>query len=408
MNRISSKQLSDDDPKPPSAAAAERGPATRISISPDLDRIVLNALRRDPTRRYGSVRALREDLERVLDGRPVTAHAPTWSYWTGKAVRRNKLLTAVTAALLVVLGAASWFAIQSRLTAARQEAIESAFDRTLKSLNSDLDRWSDPNQHVTVAEKTEVVKSAAGLLKDETLKKVAARGDRPQLVSRVVNGVEGVLSRAEGLAGKETPVHKDVSVAYRVVGDFRLVVATTSGGRKDDAVKSYEHAAAAAREVSRSESGMGPRHAPGTVGAAGTPRPGTGRALSYLDLPAPAAPEPAAPEPVQVAKNVPAPARPAAEAAPVVDEAERRDLYQQLKSVTTAAQRSRADAQALDEALRGRGQTLRSDITSKLSQVDMFLEEAAEHLTAGELDPARDSLTKASYVLKNVRSAIGS
>ena len=79
-----------------------------------------------------------------------------------------------------------------------------------------------------------------------------------------------------------------------------------------------------------------------------------------------------------------------------------------MKSITTAAQRSRADALALDEALRGRGQTLRSDVTSKLTQVDMFLEEAAEHLTAGDLDTARDSLTKASYVLKNVRSTIGS
>ena len=232
------------------------------------------------------MRALREDLERVLDGRPVTAHAPTWSYWTGKAVRRNKLLTAVTAALLVALGAATWFAIQSRLTRDRQETMESAFDRTLKSLNSNLDRWSDPNQHVTVAEKTEVVKSAAGLLKDETLKKVAARGDRPQLVSRVVNGVEGVLSRAEGLAGKETPVHKDVSVAYRIVGDFRLVVASTSGGRKDDAVKSYEHAAAAARQVSRSDL----EWARATLQELSVRLGRLGQALdvpSYLDVPAP-------------------------------------------------------------------------------------------------------------------------
>ena len=350
------------------------------------------------------MRALREDLERVLDGRPVTAHAPTWSYWTGKAVRRNKLLTAVTAALLVALGAATWFAIQSRLTRVRQETMESAFDRTLKSLNSDLDRWSDPNQHVTVAEKTEVVKSAAGLLKDETLKKVAARGDRPQLVSRVVNGVEGVLSRAEGLAGKETPVHKDVSVAYRIVGDFHLVVASTSGGRKDDAVKSYEHAAAAARQVSRSDL----EWARATLQELSVRLGRLGQALdvpSYLDVPAPVA---EVPEPAPVVRAQPAPARPAAPAAPVVDEAERRDLYQQLKSVTTAAQRSRADAQALDEALRGRGQTLRSDVTSKLSQIDMFLEEAAEQLTAGDLETARDSLTKASYVLKNVRSAIGS
>lgn len=57
------------EPEPPSAAV--RGAPSERRLRGDLDVIVLEALRKDPLRRYPSVEALLEDLERHRTGLPV-------------------------------------------------------------------------------------------------------------------------------------------------------------------------------------------------------------------------------------------------------------------------------------------------------------------------------------------------
>lgn len=92
----------------PSARAAARGanPATLARrLHGDLDTIVLTALRREPDRRYGSVIALRQDIERHLAGLPVSARPATLRYRTGKFIRRH--LAGVAAALLAALAVAA-------------------------------------------------------------------------------------------------------------------------------------------------------------------------------------------------------------------------------------------------------------------------------------------------------------
>ncbi len=61
----------------------------------DLDNIVLMALRKDPERRYGSVRDFREDIQRHLQGQPVVARRDSWSYRTSKFLKRNRRLVSV-------------------------------------------------------------------------------------------------------------------------------------------------------------------------------------------------------------------------------------------------------------------------------------------------------------------------
>lgn len=77
----------------------------RRELEGDLDNVVLTALRKEPERRYASVRALADDVENVLAHRPVAAHAPTLAYRAGKFVRRNRV--GVLASLAVVFGAAA-------------------------------------------------------------------------------------------------------------------------------------------------------------------------------------------------------------------------------------------------------------------------------------------------------------
>jgi hypothetical protein len=79
----------------------DTAPIVPSKISPalkgDLDTILLQALRKEPERRYPTVAAFGEDVQRALDSRPVLAHKDSFGYRTGKFFRRNRLSVAVSA-----------------------------------------------------------------------------------------------------------------------------------------------------------------------------------------------------------------------------------------------------------------------------------------------------------------------
>ncbi len=74
----------------------------RARLNGDLDAIIAMAMRKEPDRRYPSVEALSEDLQRHLLGQPVRARQGDWRYNTAKLLRRN--LIGVVATLAVFLG----------------------------------------------------------------------------------------------------------------------------------------------------------------------------------------------------------------------------------------------------------------------------------------------------------------
>jgi eukaryotic-like serine/threonine-protein kinase len=122
------RAITEEEPLPPSSAIALQVETDRSSVlrTPeeiaglrrteprrlrsrlrgDLDVIVQMALRKEPERRYHSVAALLEDLERHLQGHPVAARSDAWGYRTRKLVRRRP--GAVAAGLLVMLAAGGY------------------------------------------------------------------------------------------------------------------------------------------------------------------------------------------------------------------------------------------------------------------------------------------------------------
>lgn len=75
------------------------------SMSKDLDLIVLKALHPEAQRRYASARELADDLQRLLDNRPVLARPDSFAYRVNRFVRRNRLPVAAAAAVIVALAA---------------------------------------------------------------------------------------------------------------------------------------------------------------------------------------------------------------------------------------------------------------------------------------------------------------
>jgi eukaryotic-like serine/threonine-protein kinase len=121
VRRDSRRALEDailqSDVSPPSASVAD--PASRRAVRGDLDTIVLKALKKAPDERYPTVNAFGDDIERCLDGRPVLARPDSRVYRLRKFIARNRLVTAASAATLIVIVAGSvisaWQAYEARV-----------------------------------------------------------------------------------------------------------------------------------------------------------------------------------------------------------------------------------------------------------------------------------------------------
>lgn len=92
------------------------------SLKGDLDNIVLKAIRREPERRYGSVQEIADDIQRHLDGLPVTATADTFSYRTGKFISRHRTAFSTAVLVTVLLVASTSVAIWQAIRANEQRA----------------------------------------------------------------------------------------------------------------------------------------------------------------------------------------------------------------------------------------------------------------------------------------------
>ncbi len=99
------RAVSTSEPVPPSSVSArsEKSVIRTPALKGDLDNVILMALCREPERRYGSVEAFARDLERYLNGRPVSARANTVAYRARKFIARNKVAATAAAVAFFVL-----------------------------------------------------------------------------------------------------------------------------------------------------------------------------------------------------------------------------------------------------------------------------------------------------------------
>jgi len=112
---------------------------TRRRLAGDLDNIVLKALHKDETCRYGSAEQLSEDLRRHLQGLPVHARPDTLAYRGGKFARRNRW--AIAAGLLVAASLVTGTAIavrQARVAQGRFDQLREFARTVLVDLHGQL------------------------------------------------------------------------------------------------------------------------------------------------------------------------------------------------------------------------------------------------------------------------------
>ena len=130
------------------AAARQTSPARLVrQLSGDVDCVVLKALQGEPERRYGSASQLADDLQRLLDGRPVLAQADTRGYRLRRFVGRHRVGVAMVAAVAtLVVAFAIVAALQARAVAMERDRarVEAARAERVAVLVTDLFKLAEP------------------------------------------------------------------------------------------------------------------------------------------------------------------------------------------------------------------------------------------------------------------------
>ncbi len=209
--RPPSRMLNDLDEESAATVCHDRGTtrrALRRILSADLDTIVLQALHKDPERRYASAAELREDLRRCRQGRPVQARPDTFGYRSAKFLRRNRLGVAAAAAVLLSLVsgvvATSWQAsrarAQSRIAAEQRDRARAAAQQSehVTAFLIDLFEGSDPNSRTGALTARQILDRGIERVERDLSDEPAIQGELMLIMAQVSLNL-GEYDRAEEL-----------------------------------------------------------------------------------------------------------------------------------------------------------------------------------------------------------------
>ena len=179
-------------------------PPRLATISPtargDLDTVIMKALATEREQRYSSAADFADDLQRIIEHRPITARPLTRRYRASRFVRRHRLLTAAMTSIVLVLTVAS--IVSLRFALAEQAARAEADQRVQESaaVNAFLERMlasADPEL-------------AAG---------------RKLTVDEVVDQAERDLKRLDSKPGVQRAVATTLSRTRRALGEYDAAMA---------------------------------------------------------------------------------------------------------------------------------------------------------------------------------------
>ncbi len=178
-------------------------------LTEDLDKIVLMALRKEPSRRYGSVEQLSEDIERYLAGRPVIARRDTVRYRATKFVQRHRLgVVSAAGALAVTIGLIIALIVQSVRVAHERDRAARERDRATRvsAMLKDMFEIADPGE---VRGNTITARE----LLDHGAEQVGAFDDEPE--TAVLLDTLARLYEELGLFGRSIPLRERSLAIYR-------------------------------------------------------------------------------------------------------------------------------------------------------------------------------------------------
>lgn len=191
------KTVDENEPQQPSAN--QRSKLSNMQLKGDLDNIVLAAMRSEPERRYLSVEAFAEDIERHLQGLPVNARPNTFRYRTVKFVSRNKV--GVIASSIVLLSLIATMVISLRQTSAAERERDKAQQERIRAeqINTFLQTVlsaAAPEEKGRDAKVLDVLNDAAERIETEFADQPETRAQALYTIGRTYNSL-GLVEPAE-------------------------------------------------------------------------------------------------------------------------------------------------------------------------------------------------------------------
>ncbi len=204
----------------PARLRATRPAAWVQALRGDLDQIVLEALRKEPERRYGSARELAEDVRRYLDGRPVRARPDSVGYRVGKFVRRNRVGVGVAALFVGLLATlAVNQTVQASRIAAEQERTEAALLEATTVRDFLVDLFEDANIGNTTERLT-----AVDLL-DRGVRRADQLAEQPSAQAAMFNAIGRAYASLAEYEKAEPILERSLELRRQVHGDVHTDVA---------------------------------------------------------------------------------------------------------------------------------------------------------------------------------------
>jgi serine/threonine protein kinase/tetratricopeptide (TPR) repeat protein len=184
----------------------------------DLDNIVMMAMRKEPERRYASVRQLSNDILRHLEGRPVVARRDTVGYRSGKFIRRHRAAVAAAALVVAALGAGFVVTVhEKRLADVQRVRAERRFNDVRKLAGSFLFEFHDAIRDLP--------------------------GSTPARALVVKRGLEYLDSLVRE-SGGDPGLRRELAAAYQKVGDVQGDRSSANLGDTKGALRSFRKALA--------------------------------------------------------------------------------------------------------------------------------------------------------------------
>ena len=383
-------------PPPPSASIRQDLQTTestahlRRAMLGDLDSVVLKALRVDPRQRYGSAGELAADLQRFLDGEPVTAHLETWPRRSWRMLRRGWVAVAATLVILLLAGAGAWQWQRAQRGTAQADARETAAlakESQMKSLMEEMEG------------RLNRAPGAAPLVEDVNQVRKAFAADYPAIAARKLPGSAGLMTRAirylervQAIAPGAPKLGLEVADAYQQLG---ILQESTASQR--DAVETYRKAAVTLAACPAGEP-VGERLAMlrervQRLGGALEEAP-TASPVPAASAPAPAPVRETTP-PVLRAAPVVAPVAPATVVVPAVAgsilASTQAELQDEMAGAENRIQSAEAALAPIIANLEKQGQTLNSDTLTAMGRMRGMLDKGRQEMAAGNAAAARES-----------------
>jgi tetratricopeptide (TPR) repeat protein len=197
------RQVTDDDPVPPSRLV----PRT----ARDLETICLKCLHKEPHRRYDSARALADDLERFLSGRPIHARrTPLWERGLKWARRRPAAATFLCLALVFFLSLPAGFAVHEHNLRLQEAHASQWRDERQNTGNRLIGEAREATTQEAITQKREGLVAFRASIKDEP-RLAWLLGDVDKTIAQLRERLQELWSREAEQARQRTDLarHQD-------------------------------------------------------------------------------------------------------------------------------------------------------------------------------------------------------